>query len=71
MIEVNNVSVFYNKFKALNNISFKLSKGQNLSIIGPNGCGKTTLLKCITNNIDFDGNIYIDNENISKIKKKI
>ena len=70
MIEVNNVSVFYNKFKALNNISFKLSKGQNLSIIGPNGCGKTTLLKCITNNIDFDGNIYIDNENISKIKRK-
>ena len=70
MIKVDNICVYYNKFKALNNISFTLKKGENLSIIGPNGCGKTTLLKCIINNINFNGNIYINNKNIKTIKRK-
>ena len=70
MIKVDNISVYYNKFKALNNISFTLKKGENLSIIGPNGCGKTTLLKCIINNINFSGNIYINDKNIKTIKRK-
>lgn len=70
MIKIDNVSVYYNKFKALNNISFNIECGQNLSIIGPNGCGKTTLLKCISNNINFEGNIYINNKNIKSLKRK-
>ncbi len=70
MIKINNVSAYYNKFKALNNISFNIEYGQNLSIIGPNGCGKTTLLKCISNNINFEGNIYINDENIKSLKRK-
>ena len=70
MIKVDNISVYYNKFKALNNISFTLKKGENLSIIGPNGCGKTTLLKCIINNLNFSGNIYINDKNIKNIKRK-
>ncbi len=70
MIKVDNISVYYNKFKALNNITFTLDKGQSLSIIGPNGCGKTTLLKCLCNNISFEGNVFIDNKNIKTIKRK-
>ncbi len=70
MIKIENVCVNYNKVQALNNINLNLHNGQNLSIIGPNGCGKTTLLKCICNNIDFKGNIYIDNKNIKSLKRK-
>ncbi len=70
MIKVTNLSVFYSKFKSLDNINFQLSKGESLSIIGPNGCGKTTLLKCLSNNISFIGEIFINNKNISSIKRK-
>lgn len=35
------------QFKALNNINLKVKKGERVGIIGPNGCGKTTLLKII------------------------
>lgn len=70
MLKIVNVSSFYNKFKALNNVSFELKKGENLSIIGPNGCGKTTLLRCISNTISFEGNIYINDNNIKNLKRK-
>lgn len=39
--------VEYDKIIALNNVSFEVKAGEFLGIIGPNGCGKTTLLKII------------------------
>lgn len=47
IIEVNNVSFAYNHALVLNNISLTVHKGDYLGIIGPNGGGKTTLLKII------------------------
>lgn len=70
MLKVDSVSVYYNKFKALDNVSFNFKKGENISIIGANGCGKTTFLKCLCNILDFKGNIYLDNQNIKKFKRK-
>ncbi|MDE6181762.1 MAG: ABC transporter ATP-binding protein, partial [Eubacteriales bacterium] len=49
MIKVKNVFVNYENKNALKNINFEIKKGENFSIIGPNGCGKTTLLKAISN----------------------
>ncbi len=40
--------------KLLENISFKVRKGDKLALIGPNGCGKTTLLKLISGQIPAD-----------------
>ena len=69
MVEVKKISLSYsNKKEVLKNISFDINPNESLCIIGPNGCGKTTLLKSLCKIIDFDeGEILINNENIRKI----
>jgi zinc transport system ATP-binding protein len=47
VIEIENVSFAYNGVLVLENVSFGVTKGDFLSIVGPNGGGKTTLLKLI------------------------
>jgi zinc transport system ATP-binding protein len=46
-LEISNLSVFYDKHCALEDVSFSLEDKEYLGIIGPNGGGKTTLLKAI------------------------
>jgi len=47
MLEVANVSAFYGKHRALDEVSLKVSRGETVAILGANGAGKTTLLKVI------------------------
>jgi L-cystine transport system ATP-binding protein len=63
MIEVKNIKKSFNGNNVLNGLSFKINKGDVLTIIGPSGAGKTTLLRCI----DFleradEGTLVFDNE---------
>lgn len=55
--------------KALDNVSFTVSKGEFVGIMGSSGSGKTTLLNCIST-IDkvTAGNIYMDGEDITRIR---
>lgn len=63
-IEIDDISIFYNEVEALKNISFKVNKNDFIGIIGPNGGGKTTLLKTILGLITPDsGSVKIFNEN--------
>ena len=70
MLKINNLSCGYDEIKVVKNISLDIKKGQNISIIGPNGCGKTTLLKAIANLIEFEGEILIEGTDIRKLKRK-
>ncbi len=49
MLEVKKLTVCYNDFLALNEISLKIQEGALTGIIGPNGAGKSTLLKAMLN----------------------
>jgi zinc transport system ATP-binding protein len=51
-VELDGVSVNYGELEALNNINLKVEEGSFLGIIGPNGGGKTTLLKVILGLVD-------------------
>ncbi len=48
MIEIKNLTKYYGGKKAVDNISFKVEKGEILGLLGPNGAGKTTTMNIIT-----------------------
>lgn len=54
VLELKNISKTFDNKKVLNNINFKLYKGEKVGIIGKNGIGKSTLLKIITNSLKAD-----------------
>jgi len=48
VLEITNVSKFFNGLVAIDDLSIKVKAGQIYGIIGPNGAGKTTLFNCVT-----------------------
>lgn len=66
-IEVCNISKSFRKFKALDNISFNVDKGEIYGLIGPDGAGKTTLFRILTTLMDYDeGSALIEGHDIKK-----
>ena len=70
MLEINNLYCGYDGIDVVKGVSFKVEPGQNLSIVGPNGCGKTTLLRAIANLIEYKGEIKIDGKEVNHIKRR-
>jgi len=67
-ISVENLTLSYEKNLVLNNINFSIKKGSVVTLVGPNGCGKTTLLKIINGFLrQNEGTVYIDSRNIEEI----
>lgn len=65
MIEVKHISKRFGKLKAVDHLDLQLQKGECIALIGPNGCGKTTLIKCILGMVLPDeGEIIFDGKNI-------
>jgi len=68
MIEVNNLSKSFNDKKILSNLSFSISKGDSVAIIGKSGAGKSILLKCLIGLIKPSaGTVYLDNKLINSM----
>lgn len=73
ILSVENIEKYYgnkdNITKAIDNINFKVDKGEFVGIMGPSGSGKTTLLNCIST-IDnvTTGSIVINGKDITKLK---
>ena len=61
IITVDGLTKAYGSHTVLNNISFDLPKGEVIGLFGPNGCGKTTLMKILTGLIhDYKGKVLVD-----------
>jgi len=76
VIQVKNLSKYYNDFCAVDKISLNIKKGEILGLLGPNGAGKTTTLRMLTGFLKpSSGNINIKNLSIFndslRIKKLI
>lgn len=66
ILKIENISVSYDSFFALNNITLSLSKCEIVSILGPNGAGKSTLLNAICGLIPVrHGNIFYNGVRIN------
>lgn len=69
MIQIKNLSKAFSGKKILDNMNISLEKGQVLSIVGPSGGGKTTLLRCISGLETMDsGEIWIDEQQVDPTK---
>ena len=68
ILDVAGLSFSYNSRTVLNGIEFSVAPGELLAVLGPNGVGKTTLLKCI-NAIHRPkaGAIYVDDKEVLKL----
>lgn len=67
MIIANNVTKQFGKLKALDTINLNCKVGESIALIGPNGSGKTTFIKCVLGLVVPDkGEILFNNKSISK-----
>jgi urea transport system ATP-binding protein len=61
LLYLNGVTVSFDGFKALNNLSIAIEPGEMRAIIGPNGAGKTTMMDVVTGKTRPDsGDVYLD-----------
>jgi len=79
-IEFRNVTIIYDGRKVLNDLSFKVMKGETKIILGGSGCGKSTTIKLVLGLVKPDsGQILVDGEDVTnyseedmtKVRKKI
>lgn len=64
-IKIENITKFYGKQKALNDVSMQINSGEIVGFLGPNGAGKSTMMKIITGFIPpSSGNVFINGKSI-------
>ena len=64
-----NVNAGYGRVQILNDLSFEVKRGEVYGVIGPNGCGKTTMFNALIGLIiPTQGEIIFDGKNVTKMK---
>jgi len=71
VIEVKNVTKYYKKLKALDDISLNLPEGRIIGLLGKNGAGKSTLMRSMLGYLKFSGQINLLGEEIGSHKESI
>lgn len=72
LIELQNIEKMFGEFKALNNVSLTVYKGEKIVVCGPSGSGKSTLIRCINRLEEHSaGNIIVDGKTLTSETKDI
>ena len=72
MLKVNNLAVNFGGIKAVKGISFKVEKGEIVSLIGANGAGKSTTLRAISGLVKVSsGEVLFQDENITNLEPSV
>ncbi|MBR6787100.1 MAG: ABC transporter ATP-binding protein [Clostridia bacterium] len=70
-LSVQNLSFAYGAHEVLKDISFDLKPGEFLSVLGPNGVGKSTLFRCILGLLtDYKGKIFSENDDLRHMPRR-
>jgi len=68
ILTVEDLNFFYRNREVLNDIAFSIGKSEIVAILGPNGVGKTTLLKCLNRILmPREGVVYLDGQDIFRL----
>jgi sulfonate transport system ATP-binding protein len=71
-VEVENLTKYFGRLHVLDDISFKVKKGEFICVVGPTGCGKTTFLNLLTRIYQpTKGDLYIDGQSADPKKHNI
>ena len=70
-VDLKNVEFSYSKsFKLIENLNLHVERGQRVAIVGPTGCGKSTIINLLMRFYDVvDGSIKVSNRDIRKVKR--
>lgn len=72
MLRVENLSFSYGKIQAIRNVSFELNKGEIMAIVGANGAGKSSLMKCIAGLLKPQwGEVYLNDRKMEPAAYKV
>ena len=70
-LQIEHLSFAYREHRVLKDISFSLNLGEFLSVLGPNGVGKSTLFRCILGLLDgYTGSITSHGENLASMSRR-
>lgn len=68
MLEIHDLSAWYGQAQVLRNVNFNVQSGEVVTLVGRNGAGKTTILRCITGlHGQMDGTIMLNKRPIGKL----
>ena len=69
LLSVRDLSIEFGGFRALDGVSFDIGEGKLVGLIGPNGCGKSTLMRCISRIYEpTGGSITVDGKDVLHLK---
>ena len=71
IIKIENLTKFYGKFKALDDITLEIHRGKIIGLLGKNGAGKSTLLRSMLGFLKYDGQVNLLGKPLHEHKEKM